>query len=100
MRLNINAVHFKADKKLIAFIKEKTEKITQVFDGVIDAEVSLKLENTESRENKIAEIRVTIPGNNFYVKKQSTTFEESADEAVEALRRQLKKYKEKIRGNY
>jgi putative sigma-54 modulation protein len=100
MRLNINAVHFKADKKLIAFIKEKTEKITQVFDGVIDAEVSLKLENTEARENKIAEIRVSIPGNNFYVRKQSATFEESADEAVEALRRQLKKYKEKIRGNH
>jgi putative sigma-54 modulation protein len=100
MRLNINAVHFKADKKLVAFIEEKMEKITQVFEGVIDTEVSLKVENTETRENKIAEIRVTIPGNNFYVKKQSATFEESADEAVEALRRQLKKYKEKIRGNH
>jgi putative sigma-54 modulation protein len=100
MRLNINAVHFKADKKLLAFIKEKAEKITQVFEGVIDAEVSLKVDNTEGKENKIAEIRLTIPGNNFYVKKQSATFEESADEAVEALRRQLKKYKEKIRGNH
>jgi putative sigma-54 modulation protein len=100
MRLNINAVHFKADKKLVAFIKEKLEKITQVFDGVIDTDVSLKVENSDMRENKIAEIRVTIPGNNFYVKKQSATFEESADEAVEALRKQIKKYKEKIRGNH
>ena len=47
MRLNINAVHFKADKKLVAFIQEKVEKITQVFDGVIDTEVSLKLENRD-----------------------------------------------------
>ena len=100
MRLNINAVHFKADKKLVAFIQEKVEKISQVFEGVIDTEVSLKLDNTDVRENKITEIRVTIPGNNFYVKKQSSTFEESADEAVEALRRQLKKYKEKVRGNH
>ena len=100
MRLNINAVHFKADKKLVAFIQEKMEKITQVFEGVIDTEVSLKVENSDTRENKITEIRVTIPGNNFYVKKQSSTFEESADEAVEALRRQIKKYKEKIRGNH
>lgn len=100
MRLNINAVHFKADKKLLAFIKEKLEKITQVFDGVIDTDVSLKVENSELRENKIAEIRVTIPGNNFYVKKQSATFEESADEAVEALRKQIKKHKEKVRGNH
>jgi putative sigma-54 modulation protein len=100
MRLNINAVHFKADKKLVAFIEEKMEKITQIFEGVIDTEVSLKVDNSDIRENKIAEIRVSIPGNNFYVKKQSSTFEESADEAVEALRRQLKKYKEKIRGNH
>lgn len=100
MRLNINAVHFKADKKLVAFIQEKVEKISQVFEGVIDTEVSLKLDNTDMRENKITEIRVTIPGNNFYVKKQCSTFEESADEAVEALRRQLKKYKEKVRGNH
>jgi putative sigma-54 modulation protein len=100
MRLNINAVHFKADKKLVAFINEKMEKITQVYEGVIDTEVSLKVDNSDIRENKIAEIRVAIPGNNFYVKKQSSTFEESADEAVEAVRKQLKKYKEKVRGNH
>ncbi len=98
MRLNINAVHFKADKKLVAFIQEKMDKLTQVFDGVIDSEVHLKVDNNESRDNKITEIRVTIPGNNFYVKKQSRTFEESTDTAVEALRRQLKRYKEKVRG--
>lgn len=100
MRVNINSVHFKADKKLVAFIKEKMEKLTQVYEGVIDGEVSLKLDNTDSRDNKIAEIRVLIPGSNLYVKKQSTTFEESTDTAVEALRRQLKKYKDKMRGNY
>ena len=100
MRVNINSVHFKADKKLVAFIKEKMGKLTQVFDGVIDGEVSLKVDNNESRDNKIAEIRVAIPGNNLYVKKQSKTFEESTDNAVEALRRQLTKYKDKVRGNH
>lgn len=100
MRVNINAVHFKADKKLVAFINEKMEKLTQVFEGVIESEVSLKVANNDSRENKIAEIRVAIPGNNLYVKKQSATFEESTDDAVEALRRQLKRYKDKVRGNH
>ena len=100
MRLNINAVHFKADKKLVAFIQEKMDKLTQIYDGVIKSEVLLKVDNTESRDNKITEIIVNIPGNNFYVKKQSRTFEESTDTAVEALRRQLKKYKEKVRNNH
>ena len=100
MRVNINAVHFKVDKKLIAFIQEKMEKLTQVYDGLIDGEVSLKVDNNNGRDNKIAEIRLAIPGNDLYVKKKSTTFEESTDVAVEALRRQLAKRKDKVRGNH
>lgn len=97
MRVNINSVHFKADKKLLAFINEKVEKLSQIYDGVIGSEVSLKVDNNDSRENKIAEIKVIIPGKDLYAKKQSKSFEESTDVAVEALRRQLKKYKDKQR---
>ena len=100
MRVNINAVHFKADKKLVSFITEKMEKLTHVFDGVIDGEVMLKVDNTDTRENKITEIRLKIPGSNLYAKKQTSSFEESTDIAVEALRKQLKKRKEKIRENH
>jgi len=97
MRVNINSVHFKADKKLLSFINEKVEKLSQIYDGVIGSEVSLKVDNNDTKENKIAEIKVIIPGKDLYAKKQSKSFEESTDIAVEALRRQLKKYKEKQR---
>jgi putative sigma-54 modulation protein len=36
-----------------------------------------------------------MPGHELFAKKQSTTFEEAADEAVEALRKQLQKVKGK-----
>jgi putative sigma-54 modulation protein len=97
MQIEIRSIHFKADKKLEDFIKEKLEKLTQFYDGVIGTEVSLKLSNTETSDNKITEIRMNVRGNDLYAKKQSKTFEESTDEAVEALRRQLIKYKEKVR---
>jgi putative sigma-54 modulation protein len=97
MRVNINSVHFKADKKLLTFINEKIEKLSQVYDGVIGSEVSLKLDNNDGKDNKIAEIRLNLPGRDLYAKKQSKSFEESTDTAVDALRRQLKKYKEKQR---
>lgn len=97
MRVNINSVHFKADKKLLTFINEKVEKLSQLYDGVIGSEVMLKVDNNDSRENKIAEIKLIIPGKDLYAKKQSKSFEESTDTAVEALRRQLKKHKEKQR---
>ncbi len=98
MNVKINSVHFKADRKLEAFIQEKVSKLTQYFDGIVSADVILKLDNNETPENKIAEIKLSIPGNDLYAKKQSKTFEEATDGVVDALKVQLKKYKEKLRG--
>ncbi len=97
MQIDIRSVHFKTDSKLDDFIFEKVNKLSQYFDGIISAEVSLKLSNIESNDNKISEVRLNIPGNDLYAKKQSESFEESVDEACEALRKQLIKHKEKLR---
>ncbi len=98
MNVKINAVHFKADKKLEAFINEKLEKLHTFFEGVISGEVILKTENSETRENKIAEVRLLVKGYDLFAKKEATTFEAAIDLAAEALRKQLVKHKEKVRG--
>ena len=98
MRVNINSVHFKTDKKLDNFITEKLEKIRSLHDGIIGSEVTLKLENGEHYENKIAEIKLLIPGNDIFASKQNRSFEEAFDGALEALKKQLNKRKEKQRG--
>jgi len=95
MQVNIKSVHFKADKKLVAFINEKVERLSSFYEGVIGSDVTLKLENSEFPDNKIAEIRLIIRGNDLYAKKQCKTFEEAADTAVEALKRQISKHKKK-----
>lgn len=97
MKVNINSVHFKADRKLVDFINEKVGKLSHLYEGVIGSDVTLKLENTETPENKIAEIRLIIRGNDLYAKKQSKSFEEATDSAIDALKRQLTRHKEKIR---
>ncbi len=98
MNVKINSVHFKADKKLEAFIKEKVEKLHTFFEGVISSEVILKVGNTDSKENKVAEVRLIIKGYDLFAKKESATFEAAVDHSVEALRKQLVKHKEKVRG--
>ena len=98
MNIKINAVKFTADQKLEKFIQNKVKKLLQFYDEIIAVEVFLKLENTQSLENKITEIRIEIPGNDIFAKKQSKSFEESTDNAIDALKRQLTKHKEKIRG--
>jgi putative sigma-54 modulation protein len=98
MNIKINSVKFSSSSKLETFIEEKVKKLGQYSDEIIGAEVFLRLENTQDTDNKIAEIKIDIPGNELFVKKQSKSFEESTDSAVDALKRQITKAKEKRRG--
>jgi putative sigma-54 modulation protein len=98
MNIKINSVKFSPTEQLESFVETKVRKLGQYSDDIIGAEVFLKLENTQDMENKIAEIKVDLPGNELFVKKQTKSFEESTDNAVEALKRQITKAKEKRRG--
>jgi putative sigma-54 modulation protein len=97
MQVKIHSVQFKADAKLENFIEDRIVKLNNFYDQIMGSEVYLKLENTNEPENKIAEIRLSIPGNDLFAKKQSKTFEEATDQAVEALRRQIRKHKDKVK---
>ena len=97
MKVSINSVHFKTDKKLDSFITGKLEKLSNYHDGLISSNVILKLDNSNESKNKIAEIRLIIKGSDLFAKKQCKSFEEATDSAVEALRRQLKRHKEKLK---
>jgi len=100
MKVNINSVHFKADKKLVTFIEQKVDKLSNFYDGIIGGDVSLKLSNKADNENKNVEIRLIIKGYDLFAKKQSQTFEEATDQAIDALKKQLTKHKDKSRKKY
>lgn len=95
MTVKIQSIHFDADKKLLDFVENKVNKLNTYSTKIIDSEVFLRLDKSSSHENKIAEIKLLVPGNDLFAKRQCRTFEEATDLAVEALRRQLKKQKEK-----
>ena len=97
MKININSVHFKTDKKLDLFITEKLNKLSTVYNGLLGSDVTLKLDNTVNSENKIIEIRLMVKGSDIFAKKQSKSFEEATDNAVDALKKQLSKHKEKYK---
>lgn len=96
MKLQMHSIHFDADSKLVDFIQKKVDKLETFFDRIIDGEVFLRIEKNESNENKVIEIKLNIPGNQLFAKQNSVSFEAATDEAVESLRRQLKKHKEKL----
>tara|TARA_B100000963_G_C22318764_1_gene533360 strand:- start:153 stop:452 length:300 start_codon:yes stop_codon:yes gene_type:complete len=96
MKVKVSALHFSADRKLVNFASEKVNKLQKFYDKIIDGNITFRVDNAEDRENKLAEIKLNIPGKELFAKKQSESFEKSVDEAVEALRRQLQKHKEKL----
>jgi len=97
MDIKIHSIRFDADVKLLNFIRTKLEKLVQFYDDIIGSEVFLRVENSQDPENKVVEIRLTIPGNELFAKRQTKTFEASTDLAVEALRRQIRKHKTKLK---
>lgn len=95
MDLQVHSLHFDADKKLIEFVSNKVSKLETFFDKIIASEVVLKLDKAQDSENKVAEIKLLIPGKELFAKKQCKSFEEATDLACEALRRQVRKHKGK-----
>jgi len=98
MNIQLNTVHFTADQKLTDFVNRKVLKLDTYLEGIIGAEVILKVVKPETVNNKIAEIKLSIPGyDNLFAEKQADSFEEAIDLAIEAIRRQLTKVKEKVK---
>ncbi len=98
MTVKIQSVHFDADKKLVEFIQERIDKLTHFYDGIITSDVTLRVDKSSDSDNKVAEIKVHVAGNDLFVKKQCKSFEEAVDTSIEALKIQVKKHKEKIKG--
>ncbi|MCE2708670.1 MAG: ribosome hibernation-promoting factor, HPF/YfiA family [Bacteroidota bacterium] len=96
MKLQMHSIHFVADQKLIDFIQKKADKLDTFYDRIIDGEVFMRLDKNEKNQNKLVEIMLNLPGKQLFAKHQDDTFEAAADEALEGLRSQLQKYKDKI----
>jgi putative sigma-54 modulation protein len=97
MKVNVHAVNFTVDRKLVDFIQERMEKLEKYYDKIVSFDVFLKVEKTSDKENKIVEVKVHVPGDDLMVKKQCKTFEEAVELSAESLERLLVKRKEKIR---
>ena len=94
MRLIIQTPDFRASEKLTDFVTENVEKLGLLSDRILEAQVLLKVEKSATNKNKICELKLVIPGNDIFSSRQSATFEEGVAEAVEAVKPQIKRWKE------
>ena len=96
MKVMIQSINFDATEKLEEYVNRKAKKIEKFFDEIRIIDVYLKVIKPETATNKQAEIKVTAPNVEFFASKTCDTFEEAVDLALEAIEKQVIKYKEKI----
>ncbi len=95
MKLRIQSINFDATATLESYITKKVSKLEKFFDEISNIEVYLKVIRPETATNKEAEIKIAAPNVDFFASKTCDTFEEAVDLTLDALERQIKKYKEK-----
>lgn len=95
MNINFQSVNYNADSKLIEFAEKRIKKISQFYLNIIDVFIYTKVENTSDRVNKLAELKIVIPGDDVVVKKQAKSFEEAINLAASSAERILKRRKNK-----
>jgi len=97
MEIRIQAIRFDASQQLEDFIQKKVAKLEKFHDGILSAEVVLKVVKPETANNKNVSLKVSVSGQDFFAEKLSDSFEGSIVDTVEAIEKQIVKFKEKQR---
>ena len=95
MKITVHSIGLTPHEPLQEFLEKKLNKLDTFYDKRQACEVFLKVENSNSKENKTAEIILNIPGDDIVVKKTAASFEESIDLCVDVAKKLLIKKKEK-----
>ncbi len=97
MNMIIQSPHFTADKKLLQLIERKMKKLGQYYDRIVELHVKLKLENSGQVRDKIVEVKIMVPGDMLHARGSKKTFESAIDEALTVSKRQLIRFKERVK---
>ena len=94
MKITVQSIGLTPHEPLEDFLNKKISKLDTFYDKIIECQVFLKVENTSAKENKTAEIKLVVPGDDIVVKKTCASFEESLDHCADTAKKLLIKKKE------
>ena len=95
MDVNIQSLKFDASKQLLEFVEKKMSRLERFADRPTGVDVVLRLEKDSEKGNKVASVALHIPGGDIVTEQQARTFEEAVDLALDAVKRQIEKRKDR-----
>ncbi len=93
MHKQITARHFNASPALRTYAAERLSKLEKYYNGITDAHVILQAAPLE----KTAEITLGVYRQRLTAQDVAATHEEAIDRCVERLRKQIIRYKARLR---
>lgn len=95
MEVRIQPIHFEIADRLVNHINKKADRLSRHYPAVTKADFNLKVVKPETAMNKEAVVKVMVPQGEIVATKVADSFEEAVDLSLEAIERQLEKYKER-----
>ncbi len=95
MKVNIQSVKFDASKQLIEFVEKKMSRLERFESASTGVDVVLKLDKDSEKGNKVALVTLHVPGNDILTEQRAHTFEEAVDLALDVVKRQIEKRRDK-----
>lgn len=95
-QIQITTRHVDVNDRIHEYAQERTAKLEKFYDGITDAHVILGEDNSPANK-KTAEINVNVYQKRLSAEDAASTYEEAINLCVDHLRRQLEKYKAKLR---
>lgn len=94
MKVQFTARHFSASQRLQEFAEEAVAKLSKFHDGIQECSIIAEPHEEPTTPQKI-EVSIKVPGSILHAKEAAESYEIAIAKAVDNLKRQLIKYKEK-----
>ncbi len=95
MNIQITGRHVEVTSAIKNYVDDKIGKVGVYFDNITSTKVILTVE----KDHQVAEAIVVVPGSEFVAKVYDKDLYAAIDKLKDKLARQLKKHKDKLRGN-
>lgn len=87
---------FKLDPQISTFINQKIVKLFKHYNKITEARFFLSYDNKKKENNRLVNVKISVPGKRFNSKRTSDKFEAAISLAVDSIKKQITKHKEKI----
>jgi len=97
MKINIQSLHARVGEKTLERVTAKFNRLSKLFDRIIQCDVTLKKENSDSKEDFMVEAKLAIPGNDLFAREKAYSYSTAAYRVYDDLASLIRKHKAKIR---